>query len=90
LERYKAVVIPRPTNSKKFIIFPTPRYRNNKKSVAVKAITKPLSEVYQKCRKGKKKGDKENQEKQRNSAEGGGINKIYDCYGDEPRNDNNN
>lgn len=38
------MVIPRPSSNKKFIIFPTPKYRKNRKRVTVKAIIKPLSE----------------------------------------------
>jgi len=48
------VVIPRPSSNKKFIIFPTPKYRKNKKRVIVKAIIKPLSEFTRRVEKVKR------------------------------------
>lgn len=45
------MVIPRPSNSKKFIIFPTPKYRKNRKRVIVEAIIRPLSEFAKRVEK---------------------------------------
>ncbi len=46
--------MPNPSNNKKFIIFPTPRYRKNKKRVIIKAITKPLLEFAKRVEKVKR------------------------------------
>lgn len=48
------MVIPRPSSSKKFIIFPTPKYRKNRKRVVVEAIIKPLSEFSRRVEKVKR------------------------------------
>ena len=48
------MVIPRPSSSKKFIIFPTPKYRKNRKRVIVEAIIKPLSEFARRVEKVKR------------------------------------
>jgi hypothetical protein len=45
------VVIPRPSNSRKFIIFPTPKYRKNRKRVIIEAIIRPLSEFTKRVEK---------------------------------------
>lgn len=39
-------------------MFPTPKYRNNKKSVAVEAITKPLLEFARRVEKVKRRAMK--------------------------------
>lgn len=46
--------MPNPSNNKKFIIFPTPRYRKNKKRVIIKATTKPLLEFAKRVEKVKR------------------------------------
>jgi hypothetical protein len=46
--------MPNPSNNKKFIIFPTPRYRKNKKRVIIKATIKPLLEFAKRVEKVKR------------------------------------
>lgn len=58
MERYKSIVIPRPTSSKKFIMFPAPKYSNNKKSVVVEAIIKPFLEFARRVEKVKRRAIK--------------------------------
>lgn len=58
MERYRSVVIPRPIINIKFIMFPTPKYRNNKKSVAAEAIIKPLLEFAKRVEKVKRRAIK--------------------------------